>query len=384
MGLADRDYARVGGPPPYRPDAGLNGPTPWSRTVNAWLIILCVAVYVIGGFLPVDGSIETGRYWIPTAHDVWEESLGNPFFSLQDRPEETTLGENLVQETIRVALPGGGTEQITVVGLPVYDAQGNEIAIAEGHPASLFHRLFHFSTKKVIGGAELWRLVGFQFLHADLFHLLFNMIALFFFGPLVERVLGGKRYLAFYLLCGISGGLLYLLLNLAGYVWVDTFSLPEIPGLLFNAPGTSLIGASAGVFGVLVGGAFLAPNVMVLVFFILPMRLATVAWMLIGISILSIFVGTQNAGGEAAHLGGAIAGFGFIRHPDRLHRFFDWLGRFDPTSRHFRSGGSMPRSKPREDQIDRILAKISRSGLQSLTPAERKALADASRRQEEQ
>ena len=99
----------------------------------------------------------------------------------------------------------------------------------------------------------MWRLIGFQFLHADMLHLMFNMIALYFFGPLIEGVLGGKRYLAFYLLCGIAGGLMYLLLNLAGYVWVDSLGFVEVPGLLFNAAGTPLIGASAGVFGVLVG-----------------------------------------------------------------------------------------------------------------------------------
>jgi hypothetical protein len=117
---------------------------------------------------------------------------------------------------------------------------------------------------------------------------------------------------------------------------------------------------------------------MVLLFFVLPMRLATVAWVLIAISIGSIIIGTANAGGEAAHLGGALAGFGLIRHPDRLHRFFDWLGRFDPTSRHFRK--SVPRQEhASRDEVDRILAKISREGLGSLTKREKKILQQGSR-----
>jgi hypothetical protein len=135
------------------------------------------------------------------------------------------------------------------------------------------------------------------------------------------------------------------------------------------------------VFGVLVGGAFLAPNVKVLLFFVLPMRLATVAWVLIAISIGSIIIGTANAGGEAAHLGGALAGFGLIRHPNRLHRFFDWLGRFDPTSRHFRKSGPPKDRAPRDDEVDRILAKISREGLGSLTKREKKILQQGSRRE---
>ncbi|MBT7352340.1 MAG: rhomboid family intramembrane serine protease, partial [Phycisphaerae bacterium] len=297
------------------------------------------------------------------------------------RTESTHLGDHVVTERGTVLLTDGAIKPDELIsGLPVYSADDVLIGLAEGRQARPLERAMHFSTKKVVGGAELWRLIGFQFLHADLFHLLFNMIALYFFGPLIERVLGGKRYLAFYLLCGVAGGLMYLMLNLAGYVWVGSLGLPVIPGLLFNATGTPLIGASAGVFGVLVGGAFLSPNVRVLVFFIIPMRLATMAWMLIAISVFSIFFGTQNAGGEAAHLGGAIAGFGFIRHPSRLHRFFDWLGRFDPTSRNFRTKSIRQAAKPRTDDIDRILAKISREGLHSLTSREKKLLQDASQR----
>ncbi len=384
MGLADRDYLRQPPRTPRMPSGGGGGERSWLRTVNAWLIILCVAVFVIDGFLTrFAGPIETGRYWVEQPDQTWVEVDGTPFFGTQDRPEDTFLGKQRTK--LKVTLKDSkGTERREVIsGLPVYDQDGTLLAIAEGHYAAPLQRLFHFSTKKVVGGAELWRLIGFQFLHADLFHLMFNMIALYFFGPLIERVLGGKRYLAFYLLCGIAGGLLYLLLNLAGYVWVGSLGLPAIPGLLFNATGTPLIGASAGVFGVLVGGAFLAPNVMVLLFFILPMRLATVAWVLIVISVVSIFFGADNAGGEAAHLGGAIAGFGFIRYPERLHRFFDWLGRFDPTSRHFRSGVQRTTPRPRQDEIDRILTKISRDGLQSLSTREKRLLQKASQRDDQ-
>ena len=76
-------------------------------------------------------------------------------------------------------------------------------------------------------------------------HLLFNMVALFFFGPLVERFLGGKRYLAFYRVR--LWFLLYLFLNMAGWVWIDQLGWPPLGGLLFNATGVPLIGASAGV-----------------------------------------------------------------------------------------------------------------------------------------
>ena len=186
----------------------------------------------------------------------------------------------------------------------------------------IFREWLHMSTKHAIWGIQYWRFIGFQFLHADLQHLIFNMIGLYFFGPLVEQYLGGKRYLAFYLLCGIFGSVLYLALNLMGYVVGK-----EIPFLLVNDPASQLIGASAGVFGILLAGAFLAPNVKVLVFFILPMRLSTMAYLLVAFSIFTMFRNGSNAGGETAHLGGALAGWYFIRNPHHLNGFFDFLGK---------------------------------------------------------
>ena len=124
-----------------------------------------------------------------------------------------------------------------------------------------FKKYLHFSTENAIYGLHYWRLIGFQFIHAGFAHLLFNMIGLYFFGPLVEQYLGGKRYLAFYLLCGIFGALLYLILNLGGTI----MSGVAIPGFLINDTLTPLVGASAGVFGILLAGAFLAPNIKVLV-----------------------------------------------------------------------------------------------------------------------
>jgi membrane associated rhomboid family serine protease len=229
----------------------------------------------------------------------------------------------------------------------------------------------HMSTNHAIWGIQYWRFIGFQFLHANFQHLLFNMIGLFFFGPLVEQYLGGKRYLAFYLLCGIFGAVLYLILNLGGYIFGDS-----IPGLLFNDTNTPLVGASAGVFGVLLAGAFLAPNVKVLVMFILPMRLSTMAYALVALALFTVLFGRDNAGGEAAHLGGAAAGWYFIRNPHHLNGFFDFLGKADPTSKHF----ALKDKGSSHKEVDRILDKIHKKGLNSLSSKEKKILHDASRK----
>jgi hypothetical protein len=197
------------------------------------------------------------------------------------------------------------------------------------------------------------------------------MIGLYFFGPLVEHYLGGKRFLAFYLLCGIFGAVLYLILNLGGYVFGD-----NVPGLLFNDTSTPLVGASAGVFGILLAGAFLAPKVKVLVFFIIPMKLSTMAYLLVCFAVFTVIFGKNNAGGEAAHLGGAAAGWYFIRNPHHLNGFFDFLGKADPTSKHFawKDRGTSQRD------IDRILDKIHKKGLNSLSTKEKKILHEASRK----
>ena len=116
--------------------------------------------------------------------------------------------------------------------------------------------------------------------------------------------------------------------------------------------------------------------------FIIPMRLGTLALVLIAISVSFILFGLDNAGGEAAHLGGAIAGWYFIKRPEQLHGLFNFFGRVDPTSSHFAikaprlSGGR----RGDTDQVDRILDKISREGLQSLSKKEKRVLNEASRR----
>jgi membrane associated rhomboid family serine protease len=252
-------------------------------------------------------------------------------------------------------------------------------------PSSPLKTWLHFSTSTALFGdsgegvifPQLWRFIGFQFLHANLAHLIFNMMGLWFFGPVVERYLGGKRYAAFYLLCGICGAAMYLLLNFLG----SKLILPgqSLPFLLPNAPTTPLVGASAGVFGVIMASAFLAPSAEVLVFLIIPMPLRNLAYTLVAVALLTLFVGGDNAGGEAAHLGGAIAGFWLIRHPHTLHALFDWMGTFDPTSRSRRVRSARRRGMDTAE-IDRILDKIQRQGLHSLSASERQALREASRR----
>jgi len=174
-----------------------------------------------------------------------------------------------------------------------------------------------FTIHDAIHRLQLWRFITFQFLHGGWLHILFNMIALFFFGPLVERVLGRWRYLWFYLVCGCAGPCALMLLGKLHLLQVDAES--------------TLVGASAGIFGIVIAAARIAPNQRVIIFlyfFPLPMRLITMAWLFIGMAVFVVLTSGANAGGQAAHLGGAAVGFILIRLPGMLsgpqpkHRFW--------------------------------------------------------------
>lgn len=244
-------------------------------------------------------------------------------------------------------------------------------------------------TGQTVMGLEFWRFVTFQFLHANWLHLFFNMLALWIFGPLVEARMGFKRYAAFYLMCGIAGALMYLALNLTAILIGPA---ANIPGLLTNDPRVSLVGASAGVFGVLMAAAYYRPNdQVVLLFPPIPIKIRTLAYVYVGIAAVSLLLGTQNAGGEAAHLGGAIAGYFFVRRSHLLHDFFDVFSKSPPppdspraraqqkkAERLRGAARSGSRAAPSDAEVDRILAKVATEGLQSLSDAEKKTLERAS------
>jgi membrane associated rhomboid family serine protease len=266
----------------------------------------------------------------------------------------------------------------------------------------------HFSTFEAVRNLEFWRLITFQFLHANIMHLAFNMFGLYMFGTLAERHLGFKKYAAFYLVCGIFGGLMYLALNLLGTL-AQVFGMTGVPGLLYSQDTSTLfsqarlVGASAGVFGVIMAAAYVAPRSKIqLLIPPIELEMKTFAYAYVGIAVVSVLIGTQNAGGEAAHLGGAIAGYFFIRRSHLLADFFDVFtdsrgGGSSSGQRAGRAGGnasagkrgglfariggavsrSAPGAPPDREEIDRILDKVRQSGLASLTDREKDTLRKA-------
>jgi membrane associated rhomboid family serine protease len=221
-----------------------------------------------------------------------------------------------------------------------------------------------FTWEEAIRGGQFWRFLTFQFLHAGLGHIFFNMLALYFFGPMIESYLGSRRFLAFYLLCGIAGAIAYIGLWLMGF-YVSSATV-------------KLVGASAGIYGVLLAAARIAPNTKVMLLFPpIPIQLRTMAWIFVGIATYYVLTAGSNAGGQAAHLGGAALGFLLIRKPGLLN-FADGLGgkwRQMQARQTQRSAQRRHQQEQRErQQVDAVLDKVRREGLQSLTDREKRIL----------
>lgn len=237
------------------------------------------------------------------------------------------------------------------------------IDLFAGHP---FLRFGTFAIRSALFEFRLWEFVTFQFLHGSLGHLLFNMIGLFFFGPWMERWWGSRQFLIFYLLCGCAGAVFFTLLIFMGIV----------PG----GYESGIIGASAGLYGIFIGVAVIAPDLRVMLLFPpieLSMRQLAIALLAIATGAILLSLG-GNEGGEAGHLGGAILGYFLVRYPGMLGK-----GTVPRLQRLRRTHESKlrPRSdvlKQRDDAVDLILDKISREGFQSLTADEREVLRKAS------
>ncbi len=230
-----------------------------------------------------------------------------------------------------------------------------------------------FAIQSGILDGQVWKFLTFQFIHDSLGHVAFNCVGIYFFGPWMENWWGSRRFSIFYLLCGAAGAAFYSLLVFIRFL-PDDYQ-------------TGLVGASAGIYGILIGVAVIAPNLRVRLL-IPPVELSirTMAMLVLGIAVVSILLGLGgNEGGEAGHLGGAILGFILVKGRLLLAK-----RKVAPTIRRARPSTSPqsygePKLRPRTEidlaassEIDRILDKISQHGFQSLTDEERGLLRKAS------
>ncbi len=221
-----------------------------------------------------------------------------------------------------------------------------------------------------------WTLFTYMFLHFDLMHILFNMLLLFWFGRIFLEYLGERQLLTIYVLGGLLGAFMYIL-------FFNIFPVFEIA-----REHSAALGASASVLAVVIAISVFVPNYEILVMFIGKVKLKYVAAISVVVDFISI--GSTNAGGHIAHLGGALFGYLFII---QYRKGVDWSRHFNKiynliTSIFNRKKMKVTHSnvkkmddweynknkRTEQEEMDKILDKISKHGYDKLTSDEKAKL----------
>ncbi len=237
----------------------------------------------------------------------------------------------------------------------------------------------------------VWQLFTFQFMHGGLTHLLVNSFVLYSFGRPLESLLGKRIFLGLYLLSGFVGGVVQILLGLCS---------PQFGG--------AMVGASAGICGLVAAFALLNPESTIYLFFILPIRAIYFLPLIVALTVLFILLPNQANVAHGAHLGGILTGVAWVKLGWH-HNFvrFPWQGLFQRfrgwkplqsrrrkrelvraasvrgspwRQAEIQDDAEMPAGEFISKEVDPILDKISAHGIQSLTERERKILEDARRK----
>ncbi|HEX6925485.1 MAG TPA: rhomboid family intramembrane serine protease [Longimicrobiaceae bacterium] len=218
-----------------------------------------------------------------------------------------------------------------------------------------------------------WTLVTYMFVHRGFLHVFFNMLVLFFFGPVLEERWGSREFLKFYLLCGLGAAALSMIF-----------------------PNTGIVGASGAVYGLMVAFAVYWPESPIHLYGIFPIKAKWLVGGLVALSVLFALSGGRSGVAHLAHLGGALTAFVYLKSrlaPSAWGQVYQSPKPAKPSKPLFArrektesAATATPNSaRTRElhrslDDVDRILDKISRGGMASLTPEERARLEEASRK----
>lgn len=260
---------------------------------------------------------------------------------------------------------------------------------------------------------HIYQLFTYMFAHGGFSHIFFNMFALWMFGCIVERTWGAKKFLTYYIVCGVGAGLFqelaqfYLIASeqLPHFTLAQTMKVANANAAFLNLWTT--VGASGAVYGILLAFGMLYPEERI---FIFPLPVPIKAkWFVMGYAAIELFMAYSSTGdgvAHLAHLGGMVFGFFLIRywrrHPDIRYsrrsgqQFFDSMraswerrtGRKDrggvftnsANTRHESDWDYNARRKAEQERMDEILDKIRRNGYESLTREEKQQLFDASNR----
>ena len=263
---------------------------------------------------------------------------------------------------------------------------------------------------------HIYQLFTYMFAHGGWSHIFFNMFALWMFGCIVERTWGPRKFLFYYIVCGIGAGIFqeiaqlgqfYLLASdqISGFTLSQTMRVAAANAQYLNLWTT--VGASGAIYGILLAFGMLYPEERI---FIFPLPVPIKAkWFVMGYAAIEVFMALSTPGdgvAHLAHLGGMVFGFFLIRywrrHPGANYNSFSGSSIFDSMRRKWEQHSRRPsgsygnsshsadsrtesdwdynaRRKREQEEIDRILDKIRRSGYDSLTREEKQKLFDNSR-----
>lgn len=207
-----------------------------------------------------------------------------------------------------------------------------------------------------------WTVVTYMFLHGGLTHILFNMLGLFFFGSRVEARLGERRFITLYLLSGVAGAL---------------------ASLIFT-PRASVIGASAGVFGVMMAFAMFWPREKIYIWGVIPVEARILVLVTTAIALFSGWSGRSGGVAHFAHLGGYVGAWAYLVYLGRnsaQRKFKQRMSAVEPSVKRavtlhrdaLNLNGVHPLTR---EEVDRILDKIGAEGMSSLTPEELRFLSN--------
>ncbi len=305
------------------------------------------------------------------------------------------------------------TRNLLVINILAFVAQwlfGSAGVLLEEYGGLHFFLASHF---------HLWQFVTYMFLHGGVLHLFFNMFALWMFGCVIERVWGPKKFLFYYIFCGVGAGLCQELVQFVEFYFTVQQQFPgtsvgETMTILSNSNlnGALTIGASGAVYAILLAFGMIFPNERI---FIFPLPVPIKAkWFVCIYVVLELYFALSSAGdgvAHMAHVGGMLFGFLLIvywrRHPDRNFDLNDSLQflkekwgkerntrsnlnveQYGETTTTTTTTGAGPtreddlaynaRKKALQEEIDVLLDKIRLSGYDSLTEAEKKRLFEAS------
>ncbi len=266
------------------------------------------------------------------------------------------------ERTYRIGFGGGLTPAIKYLLISNVAIFVLGLLIPNGE--NIIVKWFGLTPGTVFTKFQLWQFVTYMFVHGGIWHLVMNMFFLWMFGGEVERTLGTREFVKYYVICGLGGALVHLIIN-------------------FNSP-VPVVGASGAIFGVMAAFGILFPErtITLLLFLVLPVQMKAKYLVMIfaGIALLAGAASTNDGVAHFAHLGGMVAGFIYLKLDWRLDYVGNWLRQQRESRKVVQDLKKHQAMQRIRERVDEILDKINEVGYDQLDEEEKRILREASQK----